>query len=329
MTADAATDDQRLGFLTGRYDAIDAARGGAIVAMISYHFAWDLSYLRLIATPVAIHPVWRLYAHVIAGSFLFLVGVGLALAHGRGFRPDAFVRRLAIIGGAALLVTIGTYFAFPDAYIFFGILHCIAAASVIALPFVYAPAWLTLVVAALVVAAPSVMASPAFDAPLLAFLGLGTRVPVTNDYVPLFPWAGLVLAGVALGRAAAAWLAGGAGPRWRADGLVGSSLVWAGRHSLPIYLLHQLVLLGALTALLQITGPNPAAVEAGFTRDCETSCSAVRDPATCRAACACTVGRLKESGLWAKLASSTLDADETARMSGFARQCLAKPATQP
>src|SRR5215210_2310772 len=96
MTADIAAADQRLGVPTGRFDAIDAARGAAIVAMISYHFAWDLSYLRLIATPVAIHPVWRWYAHVIAGSFLFLVGVGLALAHGRGFRAKAFVPRLAI-----------------------------------------------------------------------------------------------------------------------------------------------------------------------------------------------------------------------------------------
>src|SRR5918993_2693122 len=115
----AQTDDQRLGFLTGRFDLIDAARGTAIVAMIAYHFAWDLSYLRLIATPVAIHPVWRWYAHVIAGSFLFLVGVGLALAHGRGFRAHAFVRRLAIIGGAGLALTIATYFALPQAYIFF------------------------------------------------------------------------------------------------------------------------------------------------------------------------------------------------------------------
>ena len=325
----AQTDDQRLGFLTGRFDLIDAARGTAIVAMIAYHFAWDLSYLRVIATPVAIHPVWRWYAHVIAGSFLFLVGVGLALAHGRGFRAKAFVRRLAIIGGAALAVTIATYFAFPESYIFFGILHCIAVASVIALPFVFAPAWVTLAVAALMLGARSVIASPEFDAPLLAFLGLGTRVPVTNDYVPLFPYAGLVLAGVAAGRAGAAWLASNADRRWRGTGAVGATLVWAGRHSLPIYLLHQLVLLGALTAIVQVTGPNPAAIEAGFTRDCETSCRPLRDPQTCRAACTCTVARMKDGNIWAKAASGRLDADETAQMSGFARQCLAEPGPRP
>jgi uncharacterized membrane protein len=273
--------------------------------------------------------VWRWYAHVIAGSFLFLVGIGLALAHGRGVRANAFLRRLAIVGGAALAVTIGTYFAFPESYIFFGILHCIAAASVLALPFVFAPAWVTLAVAALVLGAPSVIAAPEFDAPLLAFVGLGTRVPVTNDYVPLFPYAGLVLAGVAAGRAGAGWLASNAERRWRSTGLVGATLVWAGRHSLPIYLLHQLVLLGALTAIVQVTGPNPAAIEAGSTRDCETSCRPLRDAQTCRAACTCTVARMKEGNIWAKALSGRLDADETAQMSGFARQCLAEPGARP
>ena len=93
-----ADDDQRLGFLTGRFDLVDAARGAAIVAMISYHFAWDLSYLRLIATPVPIHPVWRWYAHIIAGTFLVLVGVGLALAHGRGHLDGERRARLPLAG---------------------------------------------------------------------------------------------------------------------------------------------------------------------------------------------------------------------------------------
>src|SRR4029079_12219855 len=118
-----------------RFDTVDIARGVAVAAMAVYHFSWDLSALDFIETNVIEEPGWRLFARSIAGSFLILVGVGLTLAHGRGLRLEAFLRRLAKIAAAALLITVATYFVFPQSYIFFGILHCIALCSVLALPF--------------------------------------------------------------------------------------------------------------------------------------------------------------------------------------------------
>ena len=137
-----------------RWDVIDLARGVAILAMIVYHFGWDLSFLQLIETNLIALPAWRWFARIIAGSFLFLSGIGLVLAHGHAIRWRPFLRRLATIGGAALLVTVATYFAFPDSFIFFGILHCIALSSILALPFLRAPVPVTLGVAAFVLAAP-------------------------------------------------------------------------------------------------------------------------------------------------------------------------------
>jgi uncharacterized membrane protein len=67
-----------------RWDAVDVARGVAIVAMISYHFAWDLSFLELAPIQVVGDPAWNVYARAIAGSFLALAGLGLSLAHARG-----------------------------------------------------------------------------------------------------------------------------------------------------------------------------------------------------------------------------------------------------
>ncbi len=69
-----------------RWDVIDVARGVAILAMIVYHFGWDLSFLKLIETNVLAMPAWRWFARAIAGSFLFLSGIGLVLAHGRTIR---------------------------------------------------------------------------------------------------------------------------------------------------------------------------------------------------------------------------------------------------
>ena len=89
-----------------RWDAIDVARGVAIAAMIVYHFSWDLSFLKLIGTNIVEEASWRWFARGIAGSFLALAGVGLALAHAQGFRGDAFLRRLFKVGGAALAITL-------------------------------------------------------------------------------------------------------------------------------------------------------------------------------------------------------------------------------
>lgn len=68
----------------------------------------------------------------------------------------------------------------------------------------------------------------AFNAPMLNWLGLITRKPVTQDYVPLLPWMGVVWLGV---RAGQLWLHGTASPMtWQAQG-AWAALAWLGRHS--------------------------------------------------------------------------------------------------
>ncbi|MGV6871711.1 heparan-alpha-glucosaminide N-acetyltransferase [Pseudochelatococcus sp. B33] len=234
----------------GRILALDAARGGAIVAMISYHFMWDLYFTGFWEVNAAQDPWLRLYAKTIAATFLTISGISLALAHGRAVRWRRFLRRLAVIAAAALAVTVGSWFAFPQSFIFFGILHCIAAASVVALPFLRAPPWAVLAAAAFFFALPQFIASPALETWSTWWLGLGELPPVSNDYVPLFPWAGFVLAGVALARLLEPWR--DAARQWRPRAVPGRALVFAGRHSLIIYLTHQIVLLGLLIGLAQI-----------------------------------------------------------------------------
>ncbi len=306
----------------GRWDAIDAARGVAIVAMVVYHAAWDLSFLKLIATDAITDPGWKAFARSIAGSFLVLVGVSLALAHARGVRRGPFLRRLAKIGGAALLVTAATLVAFPDAYIFFGILHCIAVASVLALPFLRAPWPVTALAAIAVFAAPRFLTSPALDHPALDWLGLGAVEPITNDYVPIFPWFALVLVGLLAGRAL---LRGDTAPpaRWRAASPLSRALVHAGRWSLPIYLVHQPILLALFYGVLQVAGPSPAAEAASFVRQCAAGCvSGERGEALCTAICRCTADRLREEdGLWRDVLRNRLPPEDRLRVNGIAQQC--------
>ena len=77
-------------------------------------------------------------------------------------------------------------------------------------------------------------------------LGLVSRKPITEDYVPLVPWLGLMWWGMAAGqtllKGRLAWLAAPLGPG-------GRPLAWLGRWSLSYYMVHQPVLIGALMAI--------------------------------------------------------------------------------
>jgi uncharacterized membrane protein len=306
-----------------RWPAIDIARGIAVAAMIVYHFAWDLSFFRLIATDIVAHPVWQLFARAIAASFLMLVGAGLVLAHGKGVRWRSFFKRLAVIAGAALLITLATSLAMPESYIFFGILHCIALASVLALPFLRAPGVVTLAAAAFAFAAPWLFTAPALDVPALDWLGLGARLPATNDYVPVFPWFGFVLVGVAATRLILRHAPRlGSPPRGR-ESRLRRGLAWSGRRSLIIYLAHQPVLLACLFLVARAVGPNAAAEEAAFLRSCVTSCvQKDGEKAVCDAGCGCAGERLKGQGLWPAMVGGEAAPAARELASRVARQCF-------
>lgn len=236
-----------------RIVALDALRGIAILAMIVYHFAWDLSDFRLISVNVSDDLAWTAFARVIAGTFVALVGVGLVLATQRGFRPRPFLRRLSIIISASMLVTIGTWWFLPQSFVFFGILHLIAFASVAALPFLYLPIPIVLVVGAAIFALPFFFDHEIFANSLLWWIGLtdGSLID-TIDYVPVFPWFAMTLFGIVAGRllvgsARDNWLAG-----WVPSGFFGRMAILAGRWSLLIYLTHQLILVGLLSLVVRL-----------------------------------------------------------------------------
>ena len=107
---------------SARRPRLDVLRGLAIVAMIAYHFTWDLGSLGFIKLNIAQTDWGMNIARAIAASFLTLVGISLALSHARGFDFGQFWRRLVLIAGAAGLVTLGSWFFMPDAFIFMGAL---------------------------------------------------------------------------------------------------------------------------------------------------------------------------------------------------------------
>ena len=302
-----------------RIEAIDLARGTALIAMAIYHFTWDLEFFGYVEPGMTAHGGWKLFARCIASSFLFLVGVSLFLAHGRGIRWRGFLIRFAMVAGAALAISLVTYIAVPGAFIFFGILHQIALASLLGLAFLRLPALATLAIAAIVIAAPSYARSALFDHPWWWWLGLSPMDPRSNDYVPVFPWFGAVLAGIAAARLASRLgllerLARLKTPRLRL-------LQFAGRHSLAFYLVHQPVLIGCVWVFAQFF---PAAIESPeveFRQSCEAQCADFRDAEFCTRYCVCMLDELEANGMADAVFADAQTAAQRAQLQSLAAQC--------
>jgi uncharacterized membrane protein len=224
-----------------RIRGIDALRGGALCLMFVYHFAFDLRFYRVTAADFEHDPFWLAFRALIVTSFLLLVGTSLVLAERRGASIAHFWKRVGVIAACALAASVGSWIVFPRTFITFGILHCIAVASVLAWPCVRRPA-LALAIGVAVIAAAFAFSDPLFDSRAWSWVGFTTHKPATEDYVPLFPWAGVVFVGIALGHGLARISFApltplSHAPRW---------LTFLGRHSLFVYMVHQPILLGLL-----------------------------------------------------------------------------------
>lgn len=218
-----------------RFDRLDALRGAAVLWMVAFHFAFDLNHFRFIRQNFYHDPFWTWQRTCIVSTFLFCAGLGQAVAYAQGQRWPRFWRRWAQVAGCALLVTAGSWFIFPKSFITFGVLHGIAVMLVVVR--LTAPAgrvlWLMGLVAVLL---PQFIQHPLFDGRALNWLGLVTRKPVTEDYVPLLPWLGIMWWGMAAGQ----WMLVHR-PQWL-SGTVGSparGLAVIGRWSLTVYMVHQ------------------------------------------------------------------------------------------
>ncbi len=303
-----------------RLGKLDVLRGIALIAMAIYHTGWDFEFFGYLEPGTTGHGMWKLYARCIASTFLVLVGFSLVLAHSRGIRWRPFGIRLAQIVAAALAITIATYQFTPDSFVFFGILHQIAAASLLGLLFLRLPAFIIAFAAAGVVAASHFLASSAFDAPWLWPLGLSEITIRSNDFVPIFPWFGAVLVGMALAKTfqhlnLLTLFAGNIKPAWLDKGLR-----FIGRHSLAFYLIHQPVLIGSVYVISQIFPPSlPASRYAG---ECVQSCEVTYDKALCENFCGCVVGRFQADGIFADALSGKRNPQTDPQMQEIQQICL-------
>lgn len=231
-----------------RIVAIDISRGLAIAGVVLFHIVWDLEFTGIISG-VARHPIWLVFGRALASTFMFLVGISLVLAHPDTICIRAFARRLLTIIAYAAIISIVTWFAFPKSFIYFGILHAIAAATLLGALFLRSSVMVCLVSAVVMIVLPFIVDAPAFNTRWLAWIGFAGQPPPSNDFVPIFPWVGITLLGMAAAKLFPFHNGGRFASTCEPQSLLTRVLVWMGNRSLPIYLLHQPILLSVIVPL--------------------------------------------------------------------------------
>jgi uncharacterized membrane protein len=235
-----------------REAGLDALRGLAMIWMAAFHGAFDLNHAGLIARQnFYSDPFWTVQRTVILSLFLFCAGWALALRRDRGF-DAAFTRRWLQVAGCAVAVSLGSWWMFPRSFIWFGVLHAMALMlplTMLLTGWLGQRAMLWGGIGLVLVAAPAFLGGFVwFDSRWTGWIGLMTHKPITEDYVPLLPWLGVLWIGLAFGFALglfkrqrdSVWQL----PRWLVP------LAHLGRWPLSFYMLHQPVLIGLIEGMV-------------------------------------------------------------------------------
>lgn len=315
-----------------RWQLLDILRAVAILAMIVFHIAWDLYYFGYSDVDVTTELGWVVFQKSILSSFLLLVGAGLVLGHGDGIRWRSFWRRWVLIAAGALATTAGTYWMFPDYFVFFGVLHAIALFSLLGLAFLRLNPWLVAAIGVAVIAANFAWNDPIFSSRELGWIGFWPVSPPTSDVVPIFPWFGVTLLGIAGMRLLRASPLASKVAAWRSDEPVARGLAFAGRWSLLIYLLHQPAIIGILFGLSQLQSPviMPPVLTTSerFLNSCSQSCgTGGNDAGYCQRLCQCALEQAEPEGLVDIADMAQLTAEQSSRLNEISTLCQAMAAT--
>lgn len=225
----------------GRIAVLDTLRGLTIVSMVGFHFMFDYVYVYGFPAPWFADPViqniWRCSI-----SWVFIALAGLMTSFSR-----SNLKRAAVYGAAALAVFLATALTNLTTPINFGILYCMAACTLVfcaVRPLLRrAGSWLVPVALIALFALCYNIPRATYDVPCLAWLGFPDAGFSSGDYYPLLPYVFLYLCFAWIGMRVKRY------PRWMYRDYC-HPLTVIGRHSLLIYLAHQVVIVAAFELFL-------------------------------------------------------------------------------
>ncbi|BFM49040.1 heparan-alpha-glucosaminide N-acetyltransferase [Marinomonas sp. THO17] len=222
---------------------LDAYRGLAVALMVVFHFCWDLQHFNYLEFSIR-DPFWVHFRSLILTLFLTAVGWSGYLAL-QSNKANAFWPRDIKLFISAAAISLATYLAVPNQWIYFGILHFIFVASLLTRPLLRWPLLSALLGASILVIYKQtdwLLFPNAFGFITEHLISLPFR---TLDIVFPFPWIGVVLIGPILGYLG--WQKYHIG-----QSLPVQILAFMGRHALPIYLAHQVILFSAIAGFKMV-----------------------------------------------------------------------------
>ena len=230
---------------TKRICLLDEIRGAAVLCMIFYHTFYTLATIFSIPFAYRVLAIFEPIDPYFATIFIVISGIVSQLSRSN-------LKRGLKLAAVSVVVTLVTYFLFPQDVILFGILHFLAFAMIwyglTAKWREKIPLWLGLTACAVLTfcfawvedgkfAAFLPLPAVLYKTNLLFPLGMYSETFYSADYFPILPWIFVFLFGTYLGRLAKA----GKFPAFAYKSRV-PFLSFVGKHALWIYILHQPVI---------------------------------------------------------------------------------------
>ncbi|NLY09183.1 MAG: DUF1624 domain-containing protein [Tissierellia bacterium] len=242
--------------MKSRLNSIDTFRGASIVAMIIYHLTWDLSEYFMLYPGLESKWPMILASRTIGLSFTLIAGISIHLSK----KPLAHGIKILLL---AIGLTFVTHFVTPTAAIYFGVLHLLGCSIILTalmrpiLNKLSRTGILITLVTLFIITFPTagsgmlkslnILSVSSVDHPILGFIisaiGFPSNTFTSADYYPLLPWIFPVMFGYAYSLPSPQMSLGKIEQKIPKIEILSA----LGQYSLPIYLLHQPIMIGVLT----------------------------------------------------------------------------------
>ncbi|MDD7352299.1 MAG: heparan-alpha-glucosaminide N-acetyltransferase [Peptoniphilaceae bacterium] len=232
--------------IKNRYNSIDFLRGFTIINMIIFHALFDLENFY----GFNFNHDFYYYQQYICISFILISGYSTNFSNN-------FKKKFFILTGLSLLITLGSYIYSKEDAIYFGIIHFFAAATLIHIILKnhikkINPKFGLIINTVLFVALKNIYYGSIFFNKFqlpksfydlnLFFLGLPSKNFSSGDYFPIIPWIFLFYMGYFLFDFI----------KVTKKEASHNFINVMGRHSLLIYFLHQIILIGIFSVIFSI-----------------------------------------------------------------------------